>query len=175
MWIRSAMRYGCHRTALHSDGLLLAQQKMASQMSSKAMCSSMGSSTAIGSSQHVLLRRGFFGCATILTAGGYLLWRSSSLVRAEVVSLQALDSETTPSNGESKEETLRVRSRHWLRKLLRAWALALRWTPLVLLSPLLWIRREWWWQLFLSTIESSGPCFIKLAQWASTRAVVFMT
>lgn len=33
--------------------------------------------------------------------------------------------------------------------------------------------RECWWKLFTAAIQSSGPCSIKLAQWASTRTDLF--
>lgn len=33
--------------------------------------------------------------------------------------------------------------------------------------------RESWWKLFTAAIQSSGPCSVKLAQWASTRTDLF--
>ena len=33
--------------------------------------------------------------------------------------------------------------------------------------------RDWWWTLLRSSISSSGPCAIKLSQWAATRPDLF--
>lgn len=62
---------------------------------------------------------------------------------------------------------------HRLQVLKRAIVLSFRWAPVFILWPLRWINEDWWWNLTLHVIQNSGPCFIKLAQWASTRLDMF--
>uniref|UniRef100_A0A3P8XTD7 ABC1 atypical kinase-like domain-containing protein n=1 Tax=Esox lucius TaxID=8010 RepID=A0A3P8XTD7_ESOLU len=64
----------------------------------------------------------------------------------------------------------------FLRLSLRALVLLLKFGPLVLLYPLTFISSHWasrWLDVLLWVTETSGPTFIKLGQWASTRRDVF--
>ncbi|XP_004343153.1 aarF domain containing kinase 2 [Capsaspora owczarzaki ATCC 30864] len=64
---------------------------------------------------------------------------------------------------------------------LRIFELAFRFAPVVFLAPLVFLPsryyvagwQQWWWTLLVHTIESCGPTFIKLAQWASSRRDLF--
>uniref|UniRef100_A0A7I4YEK7 ABC-1 domain containing protein n=2 Tax=Haemonchus contortus TaxID=6289 RepID=A0A7I4YEK7_HAECO len=68
--------------------------------------------------------------------------------------------------------------RSWilLRRITRCLALAIRFVPLAITYPLAYrvhSLHELWWAWVLYTIQSSGPTFIKLGQWASTRRDIF--
>lgn len=59
---------------------------------------------------------------------------------------------------------------------LRALVLLLKFGPLLLLSPLVLLSSRWagcWLDALLWVTETSGPTFIKLGQWASTRRDIF--
>ncbi|XP_031420787.1 uncharacterized aarF domain-containing protein kinase 2 isoform X2 [Clupea harengus] len=63
-----------------------------------------------------------------------------------------------------------------LRLSLRAVVLLLKFGPLLLLFPLSWVSQRWasrWLDALLWVTETSGPTFIKLGQWASTRRDIF--
>nr|XP_055049146.1 uncharacterized aarF domain-containing protein kinase 2 [Misgurnus anguillicaudatus] len=63
-----------------------------------------------------------------------------------------------------------------LRLGLRALVLLLKFSPLLLLYPLTVISQRWashWLDALLWVTETSGPTFIKLGQWASTRRDIF--
>uniref|UniRef100_A0A8C4I3B2 ABC1 atypical kinase-like domain-containing protein n=1 Tax=Dicentrarchus labrax TaxID=13489 RepID=A0A8C4I3B2_DICLA len=63
-----------------------------------------------------------------------------------------------------------------LRLSLRALVLLLKFGPLLLLSPLALVSTRWaslWVDALLWVTETSGPTFIKLGQWASTRRDIF--
>ncbi|XP_049579597.1 uncharacterized aarF domain-containing protein kinase 2 [Syngnathus scovelli] len=63
-----------------------------------------------------------------------------------------------------------------LRLGLRAIVLFLKFSPILLLSPLVLVSARWascWLDALLWVTESSGPAFIKLGQWASTRRDIF--
>lgn len=63
-----------------------------------------------------------------------------------------------------------------LRLTLRALVLLLKFGPLLLLSPLVLLSSRWagcWLDALLWVTETSGPTFIKLGQWASTRRDIF--
>lgn len=63
-----------------------------------------------------------------------------------------------------------------LRLGLRALVLFLKFGPLLLLYPLTLLSRRWashWLDALLWVTETSGPTFIKLGQWASTRRDIF--
>ncbi|KAI3371115.1 hypothetical protein L3Q82_023758, partial [Scortum barcoo] len=63
-----------------------------------------------------------------------------------------------------------------LRLSLRALVLLLKFGPLLLLSPLVLLSPRWasgWLEALLWVTETSGPTFIKLGQWASTRRDIF--
>ncbi|XP_061139218.1 uncharacterized aarF domain-containing protein kinase 2 [Syngnathus typhle] len=63
-----------------------------------------------------------------------------------------------------------------LRLGLRAIVLFLKFSPILLLSPLVLLSARWascWLDALLWVTESSGPAFIKLGQWASTRRDIF--
>lgn len=58
----------------------------------------------------------------------------------------------------------------------RALVLLLKFAPLLLLSPLSLLSSRWaglWLDALLWVTETSGPTFIKLGQWASTRRDIF--
>lgn len=64
----------------------------------------------------------------------------------------------------------------FLRLSLRALVLLLKFGPLLLLSPLTLVSTRWaslWLDALLWVTETSGPTFIKLGQWASTRRDIF--
>nr|XP_019934435.1 PREDICTED: uncharacterized aarF domain-containing protein kinase 2 [Paralichthys olivaceus] len=64
----------------------------------------------------------------------------------------------------------------FLRLSLRALVLLLKFGPLLLLSPLALVSTRWashWLDALLWVTETSGPTFIKLGQWASTRRDIF--
>uniref|UniRef100_A0A3Q1CIA9 ABC1 atypical kinase-like domain-containing protein n=1 Tax=Amphiprion ocellaris TaxID=80972 RepID=A0A3Q1CIA9_AMPOC len=64
----------------------------------------------------------------------------------------------------------------FLRLSLRALVLLLKFGPLLLLSPLALLSTRWascWLDALLWVTETSGPTFIKLGQWASTRRDIF--
>ncbi|XP_059192005.1 uncharacterized aarF domain-containing protein kinase 2 [Centropristis striata] len=64
----------------------------------------------------------------------------------------------------------------FLRLSLRAVVLLLKFGPLLLLSPLILVSTRWaslWLDALLWVVETSGPTFIKLGQWASTRRDIF--
>lgn len=59
---------------------------------------------------------------------------------------------------------------------IRALVLLLKFGPLLLLSPFSLVSSRWasyWLDALLWVTESSGPTFIKLGQWASTRRDIF--
>ncbi|XP_061679202.1 uncharacterized aarF domain-containing protein kinase 2 [Syngnathoides biaculeatus] len=63
-----------------------------------------------------------------------------------------------------------------LRLGLRAVVLFLKFSPILLLYPLALVSTRWasfWLDALLWVTESSGPAFIKLGQWASTRRDIF--
>ncbi|XP_072529877.1 uncharacterized aarF domain-containing protein kinase 2 [Salminus brasiliensis] len=63
-----------------------------------------------------------------------------------------------------------------LRLSIRALVLFFKFTPLLLLYPLTLLSQRWascWLSALLWVTESSGPTFIKLGQWASTRRDIF--
>ncbi|XP_034444999.1 uncharacterized aarF domain-containing protein kinase 2 [Hippoglossus hippoglossus] len=64
----------------------------------------------------------------------------------------------------------------FLRLSLRALVLLLKFGPLLLLSPLALVSTRWashWLDALLWVTETSGPTFIKMGQWASTRRDIF--
>lgn len=64
----------------------------------------------------------------------------------------------------------------FLRLTLRALVLLLKFGPLLFLSPLALVSTKWashWLDALLWVTETSGPTFIKLGQWASTRRDIF--
>ncbi len=64
----------------------------------------------------------------------------------------------------------------FLRLTLRALVLLLKFGPLLLFSPLVLLSTRWesrWLDALLWVTETSGPTFIKLGQWASTRRDIF--
>lgn len=59
---------------------------------------------------------------------------------------------------------------------IRAFVLFLKFTPLLLLYPLNLLSSRWascWLDALLWVTETSGPTFIKMGQWASTRRDIF--
>uniref|UniRef100_W5LJ99 AarF domain containing kinase 2 n=1 Tax=Astyanax mexicanus TaxID=7994 RepID=W5LJ99_ASTMX len=64
----------------------------------------------------------------------------------------------------------------FLRLSIRALVLLFKFTPILLLYPLTLLSQRWascWLSALLWVTESSGPTFIKLGQWASTRRDIF--
>jgi aarF domain-containing kinase len=65
---------------------------------------------------------------------------------------------------------------HFLELWTRCLYLMFLYTPVLATAPFTLISNEWvetWWQLLRQTIQQSGPCAIKLAQWIATRPDLF--
>ncbi len=65
---------------------------------------------------------------------------------------------------------------YWIRLGLRTLRLTLTYVPILILYPFSCISpstKHVWWKLLLYACEHSGPTFIKLGQWASTRRDLF--
>ncbi|CAB3402615.1 unnamed protein product [Caenorhabditis bovis] len=63
-----------------------------------------------------------------------------------------------------------------LRKLIRCVSLFLRFAPILVIYPIasrIESLEEVWWKLLLWSVQNSGPTFVKLGQWASTRRDIF--
>ncbi|CCD73965.2 ABC1 atypical kinase-like domain-containing protein [Caenorhabditis elegans] len=62
-----------------------------------------------------------------------------------------------------------------IRKMFRCISLFLRFSPILLTYPLTKIEafENLWWRYLLWSLQHSGPTFIKLGQWASTRRDIF--
>ncbi|XP_046558691.1 uncharacterized aarF domain-containing protein kinase 2-like [Haliotis rubra] len=63
-----------------------------------------------------------------------------------------------------------------IRIIIRACRLFFTFTPLLLIYPFTLIStklKSLWWQMLLIAVEFSGPAFVKLGQWASTRRDLF--
>uniref|UniRef100_A0A8R1ET95 ABC1 domain-containing protein n=1 Tax=Caenorhabditis japonica TaxID=281687 RepID=A0A8R1ET95_CAEJA len=62
-----------------------------------------------------------------------------------------------------------------LRKMLRCVGLLIRFSPVLITYPFTRIEaiENIWWKLLLWAVQNSGPTFIKLGQWASTRRDIF--
>ncbi|XP_067663648.1 uncharacterized aarF domain-containing protein kinase 2-like [Haliotis asinina] len=63
-----------------------------------------------------------------------------------------------------------------IRIIIRASRLFFTFTPLLLIYPFTLIStklKSLWWQVLLIAVEFSGPAFVKLGQWASTRRDLF--
>uniref|UniRef100_UPI0037E7F867 uncharacterized aarF domain-containing protein kinase 2 n=1 Tax=Semicossyphus pulcher TaxID=241346 RepID=UPI0037E7F867 len=84
-----------------------------------------------------------------------------------------------PSQTTERKSLARVQVHNiifFLRLSLRALVLLLKFGPLLLLSPLALVSARWasrWLDALLWVTETSGPTFIKLGQWASTRRDIF--
>ena len=68
------------------------------------------------------------------------------------------------------------RLRPYWRMLKRASTLATLAVPVALAAPLLYCgprSEDRWWRMCLRAVESAGPTYIKLAQWAASRADMF--
>ncbi|XP_074533685.1 putative aarF domain-containing protein kinase 2 isoform X1 [Halichoeres trimaculatus] len=84
-----------------------------------------------------------------------------------------------PSQSTERKSVARVQVHKvifFLRLSLRALVLLLKFGPLLLLSPLTLVSARWashWLDALLWVTETSGPTFIKLGQWASTRRDIF--
>lgn len=62
------------------------------------------------------------------------------------------------------------------RHLFRIVSLTLFFTPLLVIFPIAYFWssfEELWWRWMMWTLQRSGPTFIKLGQWASTRRDIF--
>ncbi|KAG7230933.1 hypothetical protein INR49_024961 [Caranx melampygus] len=95
----------------------------------------------------------------------------SCAVRCQEASLQ---SQTTEKRSLARVQVHKVI--FFLRLSLRALVLLLKFAPLLLLSPLVLVSTRWasrWLDALLWVTENSGPTFIKLGQWASTRRDIF--
>lgn len=86
---------------------------------------------------------------------------------------------TLPSQTTDRKSVAKVQVHNlvfFLRLTLRALVLLLKFGPIVLLSPFTLVSSRWascWLDALLWVTESSGPAFIKLGQWASTRRDIF--
>ncbi|CAD6187831.1 unnamed protein product [Caenorhabditis auriculariae] len=72
--------------------------------------------------------------------------------------------------------TLVISTWRLIRKFIRCVSLFLRFAPLLAVYPLasrVQALDDFWWRILLYVVQSSGPTFIKLGQWASTRRDVF--
>ncbi|XP_062276607.1 uncharacterized aarF domain-containing protein kinase 2 [Scomber scombrus] len=96
---------------------------------------------------------------------------SSSAARCQEATLP---SQTTQRKALAKVQVHKLV--FFLRLSLRALVLLLKFGPLLLLFPLTLVSTRWascWLDALLWVIESSGPTYIKLGQWASTRRDIF--
>ncbi|XP_018531481.1 LOW QUALITY PROTEIN: uncharacterized aarF domain-containing protein kinase 2 [Lates calcarifer] len=86
---------------------------------------------------------------------------------------------TLPSQRAEKKSVAKVQVHKvifLIRLSFRALILILKFAPLLLLSPLALVSSRWasrWLDALLWVTETSGPTFIKLGQWASTRRDIF--
>lgn len=89
---------------------------------------------------------------------------------------EATLSSQTPKDRKSVAKVQVHKVVFFLRLSLRALVLLLKFAPLLLLCPLALVSSRWavrWLDLLLWVTETSGPTFIKLGQWASTRRDIF--
>ncbi|XP_035593578.1 uncharacterized aarF domain-containing protein kinase 2 [Oncorhynchus keta] len=96
---------------------------------------------------------------------------TSCMARCQEASLAA---QTTDRKSVAKVQVHKLV--FFLRLSLRALVLLLKFGPLLLLYPLTVISSYWasrWLDALLWVTETSGPTFIKLGQWASTRRDIF--
>ncbi|XP_069019724.1 uncharacterized aarF domain-containing protein kinase 2 isoform X1 [Embiotoca jacksoni] len=139
-----------------------------------------------------LRKAGFFTrIGLVRTAGTRSAQRGQVLTRVPRVTLLCLGAvgassraarcqeATLPSRSSGRKSLAKVQVHKvlfFLRLGLRALVLFLKFGPLLLLSPLALLSGRWashWLDALLWVTESSGPTFIKLGQWASTRRDVF--
>ncbi|XP_013889391.1 uncharacterized aarF domain-containing protein kinase 2 [Austrofundulus limnaeus] len=109
-----------------------------------------------------------------------LCWGAVSASSSSSSSWSARCQEATLSAHTSDRKSLAKVQVHklifFLRLSLRALVLLLKFAPLLLVSPLALVSSCWmscWLDALLWVTESSGPTFIKLGQWASTRRDIF--
>uniref|UniRef100_A0A3Q3AMF5 AarF domain containing kinase 2 n=1 Tax=Kryptolebias marmoratus TaxID=37003 RepID=A0A3Q3AMF5_KRYMA len=98
----------------------------------------------------------------------------SSLCAARCQEAAALSSHTSDRKSLAKVQVHKVI--FFLRLSLRALVLLFKFGPLLLLSPLVLVSARcasYWLDALLWVTETSGPTFIKLGQWASTRRDIF--
>lgn len=123
-------------------------------------------------------RRVFFVKATRLLSQtpkvGLFCWTACGTIYA--AGPESLKNHQNPTERKSVARVQIHRLVFVLRLGLRALVLLLKFSPLLLLYPLTLLSQRWashWLDCLLWVTETSGPTFIKLGQWASTRRDIF--
>ncbi|XP_057693823.1 uncharacterized aarF domain-containing protein kinase 2 [Corythoichthys intestinalis] len=130
-----------------------------------------GQTRLIQSSRSYLVKRGHV--LTNIPKFALLFWGTASVPSAKCQQA-ALPVQITNRKSLAK---IQVHKLVFLIRLgVRALVLFMKFSPFLLLSPLVLISARWascWLDALLWVTESSGPAFIKLGQWASTRRDIF--
>jgi len=125
----------------------------------------------LGRTDHTIRSSTYF--ATRFTAGAACLAIGHRATRCE----QPLVVAPVFTVHNEKPTLLIKRAARWtlyiILDLFRGLRLVLLFSPCLLLSPLWWMRQDWWLTVCVGCIQRAGPTFIKLGQWASTRADLF--
>lgn len=123
-------------------------------------------------------RRVFFVKATRLLSQtpkvGLFCWTACGTIYAS--GPESIKNHQNPTERKSVARVQIHRLVFVLRLGLRALVLFLKFSPLLLLYPLTLLSQRWashWLDCLLWVTETSGPTFIKLGQWASTRRDIF--
>ncbi|XP_026105433.1 uncharacterized aarF domain-containing protein kinase 2-like [Carassius auratus] len=105
---------------------------------------------------------------------GLLCWSVCGITSAS--GQEAIHHQQRPTERKSVARVQIHRFVFALRLGIRALVLSVKFSPLLILYPLTYLSQRWashWLDALLWVTETSGPTFIKLGQWASTRRDIF--